>query len=86
MRSIFGKIKGPLKIYLRWPVYGAVFFAVVNAIMYFIDLRAAVVFFCGIIDISGVFDCIYDNKAQFLYQKYNRVCVRLCTDAEADDG
>ena len=44
MRSIFGKIKGPLKIYLRWPVYGAVFFAVVNAIMYFIDLRAAVVF------------------------------------------
>ena len=44
MRSIFGKIKGPLKIYLRWPVYGSVFFAVVNAIMYFIDLRAAVVF------------------------------------------
>lgn len=44
MKSTFGKIKGPFRIYLSWPVYGVVFFAVVNLVMYFFDLRAAVIF------------------------------------------
>ena len=44
MKGTFGKIKGPLKTYLRWPVYGAVFFAVVNIVLYFLDLRAALFF------------------------------------------
>lgn len=44
MKSTFGKVKGPFRIYLSWPVYGVVFFAVVNLVMYFFDLRAAVIF------------------------------------------
>lgn len=44
MKSTFGKIKGPFRIYLSWPVYGVVFFAIVNLVMYFFDLRAAVIF------------------------------------------
>lgn len=44
MKSTFGKVKGPFRIYLSWPVYGVVFFAIVNLVMYFFDLRAAVIF------------------------------------------
>ncbi len=44
MKGTFGKIKGPLRAYLRWPAYGAVFFALVNIALYFFDLRAAAIF------------------------------------------
>ena len=31
MKSIFGKMKGPFRIMFQWPIYAAVFMAIINA-------------------------------------------------------
>ena len=43
MNSPLGKMKGALKAYMLWPMFAAVFFALVNVGVYFISIRAAVV-------------------------------------------
>lgn len=43
MKSAFGKIKGSLKIYMGWPIYTAIFLAVVNIGIYFASVRAGVI-------------------------------------------
>ena len=36
-------MKGPLKTYIRWPLYVGLFFLAVNVVLYFVDLRSAIV-------------------------------------------
>ncbi|MGN0378804.1 MAG: DHH family phosphoesterase [Butyrivibrio sp.] len=43
MNSAFGKVRGPLRVYTRWPLYMGIFFFAVNVILYFFDLKSAVV-------------------------------------------
>ena len=40
MKSIFGKMKGPFRIMFQWPIYAAVFMAIINAGVFFINVKA----------------------------------------------
>ncbi len=43
MNGALGKMKGPLKTYLLWPVFAALFFAAVNTGLYFVSVKAGLV-------------------------------------------
>ncbi len=43
MQSAFGKMKGVLRMYLRWPIFTAVFMAIINVIVYFVNIRAGII-------------------------------------------
>ena len=40
MKSIFGKMKGPFRIMFQWPIYVAIFMAIINAGVFFINVKA----------------------------------------------
>ncbi len=44
MKNKFGKLSGPFKAFLRWPIYAAIFFTVADLGTYFISVRAGIYF------------------------------------------
>ena len=40
MKNIFGKIKGPFRTLLHWPIYSAIFVAFIDVGAFFINVRA----------------------------------------------
>lgn len=49
MKDISSKLNGPLSLYLRWPVFAAIMFALVAVIAFFIDVRAGVLLASAVI-------------------------------------
>lgn len=65
MKSAFGKVGGSFKTYLRWPVFGVIFFALINIAVYFINVRAAVFVTVGLLIYVAAFTIFYFSRKKY---------------------
>lgn len=65
MKSAFGKVGGSFKTYLRWPVFGVIFFALINIAVYFINVRAAVFVTVGLLIYVVAFTIFYFSRKKY---------------------
>ena len=65
MKSAFGKVGGSFRTYLRWPVFGALFFALINIITYFISVKAAIIGSAGLVIYVAAFIIFYLSRKKY---------------------
>ena len=66
MRNIFGKLKGPFRTLLNWPIYSAIFVAFIDVGAFFINVRAGLFVLIALILYVILFVVFYLTKQNMI--------------------
>ena len=65
MKNIFGKLKGPFRTLLHWPIYSAIFVAFIDVGAFFINVRAGLFVLIALILYMILFVVFYITMKNF---------------------